>query len=198
MPSGILKFKKKVIEATAHSLVNEKDKSIKILDRIQTYLDRIKSEGIYLSDAFKKLTFAEIAELLVGFPVYLIGCVLNLLPFILVKKIFRSIHVKEAFRGSLAMMIGLMIFLFWYVSLVILSTLITKISIIGILIFAMGYLSGLYAISWSKSVLVFSQKINVYRIKKLNRKGYDEIRTEQKLLLEELNEFRAIFDLRNN
>ena len=189
---------KKVIEATAHSLVNEKDKSIKILDRIQTYLDRIKSEGIYLSDAFKKLTFAEIAELLVGFPVYLIGCVLNLLPFILVKKIFRSIHVKEAFRGSLAMMIGLMIFLFWYVSLVILSTLITKISIIGILIFTMGYLSGLYAISWSKSVLVFSQKINVYRIKKLNRKGYDEIRTEQKLLLEELNEFRAIFDLRNN
>ena len=120
------------------------------------------------------------------------------MPFLLVKKIFKGIQIKETFRGSVAMIIGLFIFLFWYISVVIISTLITKISIIGILIFVVGYLSGLYAISWSKSVLVFSQKINVYRIKKLNRKGYDEIRTEQKLLLEELNEFRAIFDLRNN
>ena len=191
-------IQKKVIEATAHSLVNEKDKSIKILDRIQTYLDRIKSEGIYLSDAFKKLTFAEIAELLVGFPVYLTGCVLNLLPFILVKKIFRSIQIKEAFRGSLAMMIGLLIFLFWYLSLVVISTLMSGTSMIGILVFAGGYFLGLYAIYWSKLFFVFSQKINVYRMKKTNRKCYQEIKKEQKILLEALNEFRAVFDLRNS
>tara|TARA_B110000046_G_scaffold178738_1_gene206952 strand:+ start:461 stop:1783 length:1323 start_codon:yes stop_codon:yes gene_type:complete len=191
-------IQKKVIEATVYSLVNQKDKAMKISDRIQSYLARIKSEGIYLSDAFKKLTFEEVVELILGLPVYLLGCILNLLPFILIKKIFQSIQIKEAFRGSLAMMIGLLIFLFWYVSLMVISTLITKISIIGIFIFAVGYLSGLYAISWSKLFFIFSQKLNVYRMKKLNSKGYHEIRTEQRALLEALNKFRTIFDLKNN
>ena len=191
-------IQKKVIEATVYSLVNQKDKAMKISDRIQSYLARIKSEGIYLSDAFKKLTFEEVVELILGLPVYLLGCILNLLPFILIKKIFQSIQIKEAFRGSLAMMIGLLIFLFWYISLMVISTLITKISIIGIFIFAVGYLSGLYAISWSKLFFIFSQKLNVYRMKKLNSKGYHEIRTEQRALLEALNKFRTIFDLKNN
>ena len=191
-------IQKKVIEATVYSLVNQKDKAMKISDRIQSYLARIKSEGIYLSDAFKKLTFEEVVELILGLPVYLLGCILNLLPFILIKKIFQSIQIKEAFRGSLAMMIGLLIFLFWYISLMVISTLITKISILGILIFAVGYLSGLYAISWSKLFFIFSQKLNVYRMKKLNSKEYHEIRTEQRALLEALNKFRTVFDLKNN
>ncbi|MDB4603582.1 lysophospholipid acyltransferase family protein, partial [Cyclobacteriaceae bacterium] len=73
-------IQKKVIEATAYSLVNQKDKAVKISDRIQSYLARIKSEGIYLSDAFNKLAFEEVVKLIVGFPLYLIGGALNLLP----------------------------------------------------------------------------------------------------------------------
>jgi hypothetical protein len=191
-------IQKKVIEATAYSLVNQKDKAVKISDRIQSYLARIKSEGIYLSDAFNKLAFEEVVKLIVGFPLYLIGGVLNLFPFMLVKKIFRSIQIKEAFRGSLAMMIGLLIFLFWYLSLVVISTLMSGTSMIGILVFAGGYILGLYAIYWSKLFFVFSQKINVYRMKKTNRKCYQEIKKEQKILLEALNEFRDVFDLRNS
>ena len=191
-------IQKKVIEATAYSLVNQKDKAVKISNRIQSYLARIKSEGIYLSDAFNKLAFEEVVKLIVGFPLYLIGGALNLLPFMLVKKIFRSIQIKEAFRGSLAMMIGLLIFLFWYLSLVVISTLMSGTSMIGILVFAGGYFLGLYAIYWSKLFFVFSQKINVYRMKKTNRKCYQEIKKEQKILLEALNEFRAVFDLRNS
>ena len=179
-------------------MVNQKDKAVKISDRIQSYLARIKSEGIYLSDAFNKLAFEEVVKLIVGFPLYLIGGALNLLPFMLVKKIFRSIQIKEAFRGSLAMMIGLLIFLFWYLSLVVISTLMSGTSMIGILVLAGGYFLGLYAIYWSKLFFVFSQKINVYRMKKTNRKCYQEIKKEQKTLLEALNEFRAVFDLRNS
>ncbi|MBT4928167.1 hypothetical protein HON17_08095, partial [bacterium] len=181
-----------------YSLTNNKDKAVKVSNRIKKHLDRNKSEGIYLSDAFKKLAFSEVLELLFGLPVCLLGCILNLLPFLLVKKIFKSIQVKEAFRGSVAMIIGLFIFLFWYISVVIISTLITKISIIGILIFIVGYLSGLYAISWSKLFFIFSQKLSVYRMKKLKSKAYHEIRTEQKNLLEALNKFRTVFDLKNN
>jgi glycerol-3-phosphate O-acyltransferase / dihydroxyacetone phosphate acyltransferase len=191
-------IQKKVIQATAYSLVNQKDKAVKIANRIQSYLARIKAEGIYLSDAFNKLAFEEVVKLIVGFPLYLIGGALNLLPFMLVKKIFQSIQIKEAFRGSLAMMIGLLIFLFWYLSLVVISTLMSGTSMIGILVFAGGYFLGLYAIYWSKLFFVFSQKINVYRMKKLNRKCYQEIKKEQKILLEALNEFRAVFDLRNS
>jgi len=96
------------------------------------------------------------------------------------------------------MMIGLLIFLFWYLSLVVISTLMSGTSMIGILVFAGGYFLGLYAIYWSKLFFVFSQKINVYRMKKTNRKCYQEIKKEQKILLEALNEFRAVFDLRNS
>ena len=92
------------------------------------------------------------------------------------------------------MMIGLLIFLFWYVSIGIMSTFITKSSIMGIMIFLVGYLSGLYAISWSKLFFIFSQKLRVYRMKKIKSKTYYEIRTEQKKLLEALNEFRVVFD----
>jgi len=35
-------------------------------------------------------------------------------------------------------------------------------------------------------------------MKKLNSKAYYEIRTEQKNLLEALNEFRTVYDLKNN
>ena len=35
-------------------------------------------------------------------------------------------------------------------------------------------------------------------MKKLKSKAYHEIRTEQKNLLEALNEFRTVFDLKNN
>ena len=35
-------------------------------------------------------------------------------------------------------------------------------------------------------------------MKKTNRKCYQEIKKEQKILLEALNEFRAVFDLRNS
>ena len=191
-------IQKKVIEATVYSLANHKDKAVKISNRIKKHLDRNKSEGIYYSDAFKKLAFIEVIELIFGFPAYLLGCILNLLPFLLVKKIFKNIQIKEAFRGSVAMIIGLLIFLFWYISVVIISTLITKMSIIGILIFIVGYLSGLYAISWSKLFFIFSQKLSVCRMKKLNSKAYYEIRTEQKNLLEALNEFRTVYDLKNN
>ena len=191
-------IQKKIIEATVYSLANQKGKAVKVSDRIQKYLARNKSEGIYLSDAFKKLAFGEVLELIFGLPVYILGCILNLVPFILVKKIFQSIQIKEAFRGSLAMMIGLLIFLFWYISLVVILTLITKISIIGILIFFVGYLSGLYAISWSKLLFILSQKLLVYRMKKFKSKEYDKIKTEQKNLLEALNEFRSVFDLKNN
>ncbi len=188
------KIQKKVIEATLYSLDNHEEKAIKISNSIKRHLDRNKSEGIYLNDAFKKLSFGEVVELIFGIPFYLLGCFLNLLPFFLVKKIFQSIEIKEAFRGSSAMMIGLLIFLFWYVSIGIISTFITKSSIIGIMIFLVGYLSGLYAISWSKLFFIFSQKLRVYRMKKTKSKTYYEIRIEQKKLLEALNEFRIVFD----
>ncbi len=192
------KIQKKIIEATLYSLTNHKEKAVKISNRIKRHLDRNKSEGIYLNDAFKKLSFKEILELIFGLPFYLLGFILNFLPFFLVKKIFQSIEIKKAFRGSSAMMIGLLIFLFWYVSVGIMSTLITKISIIGIIIFVVGYLSGLYAISWSKLFFIFSQKLRVYRVKKIKSKAYHEMRTEQKKLLKALNEFRIVFDSKMN
>ncbi len=192
------KIQKKVIEATLYSLDKNREKAIKISNRIKRHLDRNKSEGIYLNDAFKKISFGEVVKLIFGLPFYLLGCVLNLLPFFLVKKIFQSIEIKEAFRGSSAMMIGLLIFLFWYISIGIMSTFITRLPVVGIFIFLVGYLSGLYAISWSKIFFIFSQKLRVYRMKKIKSKAYNEVRTEQKKLLEALNEFRVVFDSKMN
>ena len=192
------KIQKKIIEATLYSLDKHKEKAVKISNRINRHLDRKKSEGIYLNDAFKKLSFGEVVKLIFGLPFYLLGCVLNLLPFFLVIKIFQSIEIKEAFRGSSAMMIGLLIFLFWYISIGVMSTFITRLSIIGIIIFIVGYLSGLYAILWSKLFFIFSQKLRVYRMKKIKSKVYHEIRTEQKKLIEALNEFRVVFDSKMN
>ena len=47
------KIQKKVIEATLYSLDNHEEKAIKISNSIKRHLDRNKSEGIYLNDAFK-------------------------------------------------------------------------------------------------------------------------------------------------
>lgn len=185
---------KKIIQATAFIYDNQTAKAEEISKKIGDHLKVLREHEIRLKRPFRKPDIQRFAHLILGIPFSAIGYVMNLLPFLLTKLISRQMNMKASFRGTLSMMIGMVIFIIWYLGISLAVTMLFDHWIFGVIIFITGYGFGLYALYFSKLLMEVSQQLKIYKLKISNPKLYKSLMDERNYLVQTLDEMRVEFE----
>lgn len=108
----------------------------------------------------------EVALLLLGFPFFLYGIIINLVPFRLATYLSRNLIKQRDFAGAIGASTGMLLFLIWYSCL---TVVLVKLSLVWWLVLAIAASwipAGLWAWYYSRSVVYISKRwkyITVFR-----------------------------------
>lgn len=134
--------------------------------------------------------------LIFGAPLFLIGFAGNFLPYDAATFLQRKFNVKDAFRGSIILAVGMIMFLFWYVGIVVCLWIFTPLSFFSLLVPFVFYLTGIFALIYAS--------VAKYRIKKSQLRNYfkdkkelrDQLLDKREKLISKFETLRVAFDTR--
>ena len=174
---------KKVIESLQKISVNEPQRIAKLELKLDEYLTKLRKLGISDQSIAKLsilMTTGELVRLIVTLPFFLIGFLVNAMPYYTTVIYFRKLKlfsregfepvqkkVNPAFKGSIVMAIGMVIFIVWYLTLASGIGWLTTYIWVGLCSLILFYLSGLFAMQYIRWFLLFKQK---WKFRKLLKK----------------------------
>ena len=180
---------KEIIEAVRYHHHNDPGTTMHFKARITQYLEAL--ERLKLSDRFFSKTYMDfnlvktLVYLLIGFPIFIYGFLLNVLPYVIVRWLARSIVVRHDFIGSMKLAFGMFVFLIYYL-LLISSVAYFANGLWGAALALSMYPSGLFTINYLKRCIALK---HVYRFTHLSRKKQklvQKLRNTRQILIEEL------------
>lgn len=195
-------LQQRVIESI-QSLIEKKPEIISGLEtRLDQYLNKIRQLGI--SDgAIANLSFlvsiTELTRLIITFPVFLTGYAINAGPYYATVYYFRSLNlfqregyrapranVRPAFFGSIAMAIGMVMFLVYYLVLFAIS-----IWFIGNIWWSVGFLiafyfSGLFTMRYIRWFYLFTQKWKLRKLIEERKDVFTSLIVERQEIIRDL------------
>ena len=170
--------------------------------KLDSYLNKIKQ--LEISDA----SVAELSILVSGWelfrlvftlPLFLIGFITNSIPYYLTVFYFRKLNlfsrdghelprtkVNQAFKGSIAMGIGMVFFILCYLIAASISICVTKNTWIGISLLILFYFSGLFCMRYIRWFVLFNQKLKFRKLINKKQELVTSLITERQEIMEEL------------
>lgn len=177
--------------------------------RLDAYLGKIRQMGI--SDrAIAELspidTPLERIRLILGRPVFIVGFLINALPYYLTVFVFRRLNIFQrdgaspeehgvngSFRGSIAIAIGMVVFLLWYLGWAVASAMTTGLWWVALVASLIFYLTGLFTLRYIGWTMIADQKS---RIRKLLTKGsyqYSDLVLERREIFQSIDSMTQEF-----
>ena len=176
--------------------------------RVDAYLGKIRQIGI--SDrsiaALSPLdTPLERLRLYAGRPLFIAGFLINAIPYYLTVFIFRRLNlfqregspqkqgINPAFRGSIAIAVGMVVFIHWFIGLAVLCAGLTGFWWVGLIALLAFYVTGLFTLRYIGWILLADQK---RKVRKLLGKGsdlYAGLMMERREILESINSMTKEF-----
>lgn len=170
--------------------------------RLDAYLAKIRQMGI--SDksvaALSPLTTAgERIRLALGRPLFIAGFLINAIPYYLTVLLFRMLNlfprtgttqskqkINPAFRGSIGISIGMIVFIHWYLGWATVFALMTGLWWVAIVALAGFYMTGQFTLKYLGWTLRADQKSKIRRILGRGTDLYAELIVERRGILESI------------
>lgn len=195
-------FQKKVIESLQKLSEHQPHEIVKLERKLNDYLAKLKKFEIAdrsIADLSILISTREFLRLIFALPIFLIGFVINAIPYYATVFYFRKLNlfsrdgfkspttkINPAFKGSIAMAIGMMIFIICYLTMAVVSGWVTKYIWLGFFSLILFYLSGLFAMRYIRWVLLFKQKWKFRGILKRKPALFSSLIVERQEIIEEL------------
>ena len=204
-------YQQKIIKSIQAISENQPQLITNLELKLDRYLNRIKQ--LEISDAsIAELSILvsgwELLRLIFTLPIFLVGFITNSIPYYLTVFYFRKLNlfsrdgheltntkVNQAFKGSIALGIGIVFFILCYLIVAAMSIWITKITWIGIGLLILFYFSGLFCMRYIRWFVLFNQKL---KFRKLINKKQDLVTSliiERQEIMEEM---RVVTNETNN
>jgi hypothetical protein len=201
-PEASFKARKEIIRAVEYYKRTGNRAFEELEGDIQSYIQRFEREGFRRFNPFEETRGKVVLNLLLvvlTFPFFLIGFVLNVMPYFFSRAIFRSLLLEKvtgehkqgdfnpAFAGSLAYAVGVGMYLVWYIGLAIVSSMLytwwVSIPLVWFIAYQTGKVALLY-MRWLKRLR------DVWHWKAMGADARKEILQERHRILRQLQVFK--------
>jgi glycerol-3-phosphate O-acyltransferase / dihydroxyacetone phosphate acyltransferase len=173
------------------------------LDRkLDQYLTTIKELGISdaaIADLSILVSVGELLRLIVAFPIFLSGYLVNVIPYYATVFYFRRLNLFErdghsqkhkninpAFKGSIAMAIGMVMFIVFYLALGGVAILVLKNTWAGAGLLVIAYLTGLFVMEYFRWYYMFEQKWRLRKLISERREVFASLIIDRREIIKEL------------
>ena len=157
-----------------------------VLDRLKISDTEFRSSGQYVKSLWN------ISYFILGFPLFVYGYFLNIIPFKTAKYLSRKIKVRKDFIGSMKLAFGMFIFLLFYIIQIVIVASFTN-WIWGVFLALSLYPSGLYTINFVNQWYRFQGHLTYLRLKSSRRGIITRLHDLREELLKELDKGRQIY-----
>lgn len=170
--------------------------------KLDSYLDKIRNLGISdrsIAELTLIISAGQLFQLIFTFPVFLVGFLINAIPYYTTVYYFRKLNlfsregyesprkkVNPAFKGSIAMAIGIVFFIAWYLILAVSGSSITDYAWLGICIPILCYLTGLFTMRYIRWFVLFKQKLKLRKLLRGNQELFASLIIERQKIIDEL------------
>lgn len=188
---------KDIVAAVQWHNINQPDKVMAFDRRIRSYLhhaDRLNLRDTHLKTTHQATTiFRDILLLALGFPLFLTGWMVNVIPFKLAEWVSRKIRVREDFVGSIRLAAGMFIFLFTYLLEAGIITWWTSwpIGLASLLLF---YPCGVYTLYYLKAAWKFRYSLDYLFIWRKRKHLIERLRVIRSDLIQALEDGRRQYE----
>lgn len=188
------KMDKDIVQAIEHFEKEDPEGVRQMEVRLDDYLGRLREAN--LSDrAVKGLQtgnrLGDILVMIFGFPLFLIGAIHNVIPYFLATSIVKNMKLDTNFRGSIALAMGMGIFLIWYLGISITASFILHSWWVGPLYFLLMYVSGLHALRYMILIAHDRQRRNLNKRFRENKELVAELIVTRKGIIDDLETYRS-------
>jgi 1-acyl-sn-glycerol-3-phosphate acyltransferase len=187
---------KQIVKAVNYFYLNDKIRVFRFKQKLDTYFNKLKN--LDLKDS--QVKYAEVrGNLFLKFlflaslsPLFIYGLVNNIIPLKLSAFLATKMTKREDFKGSLLLSMGLLCFLFLYLSQSIIVSIFSS-SFIGFLYFLSLYPSGLFCLTYAKVFLKTRNRLKILLSRSEEGSPIKSLIKERKLLIEVLEKNRVEF-----
>lgn len=186
-------MQQELIQAIEYFNTREESKVTDLSREIDDYFDQLRSLGL-AHRSLKTQTTAYRIGLKLGFlfgaPFFLLGFLLNALPYFIVQSINKRLKIDETFQGSLILATGLIVYLLWYIGLTVGGSFIQGLSWWSLLIPPIAYTSGLYALIYTAAYQRSRNRKSAERMAKFDEEGIEDLHEQRQEILKKLENFK--------
>ena len=206
---GKFLLQKTLLDVVKYYLENHPEKfstTRKKIDQLDEKINRNKLDLRFFGE-YKFPTFL-LVRLIFGFPVFLAGSIINYLPYTFTRWSFEKYmrprfsenyeagKLNPSFLGSMAFLMGMIVFLLWYFLLIMFILVLTEWFLAIPVVLIGGYLLGIYAARYARLTFEFVQQILVVNRRRKRKQIFREIKREREELMAELDRLREAYDRR--
>ena len=195
-------FQQKVIDSVEKLNVHSPESLALIERKLDSYLDKIRKMGISdgaIADLSILVSVGELTRLIFLFPIFLLGYAINSGPYYVTVHYFRNLNLfqregyraprknmRPAFFGSIAMAIGMVIFILFYLAAASIMAWIGKSVWAGVGLLVLFYLTGLFAMRYIRWFYLFQQKWKLRKLITRQRDVFASLIAERQEILKDL------------
>lgn len=195
-------FLQKVIESIQMIRENQPQLITNLELKLDLYLTRIRDLGISdrsVADLSLLGSVRDLFRLISTLPFFLVGFITNSIPYYTTVFYFRKLNlfwregykpphkkVNPAFKGSISMAIGMVLFILFYLILAAISTWLTKNVWIGLSSLILFYFSGLFTMRYIRWFVLFKQKLKFRNLLREKQELFTSLIIERQAIIEEL------------
>ncbi|MGB0424370.1 MAG: 1-acyl-sn-glycerol-3-phosphate acyltransferase, partial [Flavobacteriales bacterium] len=189
-------MQKEVIDAIEHFDGIKEPAVTEIETEIDTYLSSLKKHGLTnrgLLESQTSITAFSLLKLILGLPFFVLGWLVNAIPYYLTRTIVLSLKVDEAFKGSLLMAVGTGAFVFYYIGMGIWASLHFNMWWLGIVGVLLAYALGLFCFIYSGWYGNFKEQLAFKNLIEEDRDEFAQLLLSRKEIVARLEQFRTSY-----
>jgi hypothetical protein len=191
-------YQKNISEAVAYFAKYQKERFNTIYYRVRNYsqaLEKLKIDDKVLSEKVKQTPLPlriifTILKLVIGLPIFLYGFIHNFLPFTLSPILTKKINNELEYRGPIAMVIGMLLYLILYTIFTICMFCMTSNWVLTIIYLFSLPITGMLAYWYSQNVNSFSNKWKYITLFYKKNSTISKLVLESKVLIGEIEKGR--------
>ncbi|MCG8576362.1 MAG: lysophospholipid acyltransferase family protein [Flavobacteriales bacterium] len=187
---------KEIIQALNYFETYQKSEFESFRNQLNDFFDDLQNLGLHhrgLRSNSRTLQTARTIQMILGFPFFLAGSVLNFVPYMMVELLNRRLKVNETFQGSMILASGLVIYLLWYSTLNITACCLLTPFWWGFAIVPLAYTLGLYASIYLSALQYSRERKNVKQSRVHDQSTINKLLRSQNDLIDRLEQYKTIY-----
>ena len=159
------RIRKQIVNEINEISSNKPDAVKLVATELRSYIETFEATGFRQYNPFEEpvaLAILKIIGLFISLPLFIIGALYNLIPFLIAKGVYKRFfrgkvtkkdaqgQLNSAFAGSLGFASGLVIYLVWYIALWVIASQIMNVWLAFAMSIILGYSCGRFSMLWYK------------------------------------------------
>lgn len=166
-------------------------------EKLDHYIERVafyEVDDSSIATGNKQVSFVDYLKLILGLPVFFIGYISNILPYLFNGWVTRKLKLDHQFLGSIIMTLGLLVYLIWYISLGVIVSDMMDHWWYGFVLVAGMFLSGRFTMRFLSLSQRMVQTGNWIRVFKRDRNIFKALKIERAEIIDYLNMYEAQYE----